>query len=45
MVIALAGFGLWKGALVGLVLIALWGLIVVGISARWRPAEVTHPAR
>jgi leader peptidase (prepilin peptidase)/N-methyltransferase len=42
---ALAVFGLWTGALVGLVLIGLWGATVVGVTARRRPAGVSHAAR
>jgi prepilin signal peptidase PulO-like enzyme (type II secretory pathway) len=33
---AVASLGLWPGALTGLVLVALWGLVVVGFAFRKR---------
>jgi leader peptidase (prepilin peptidase) / N-methyltransferase len=45
MLVAVAQFGLWPGALVGFAVVAVWGVIVVSVSARWHPAEVAGPAR
>ena len=36
MLAAIAWLGLWPGALTGLVLVALWGLLVVGLAFRRR---------
>jgi prepilin signal peptidase PulO-like enzyme (type II secretory pathway) len=36
MLAAIAGLGLWPGAVSGLVLVALWGLLVIGVAFRRR---------
>lgn len=36
MLVAIAWLGLWPGALTGLVLVALWGLLAVGVAFRRR---------
>ena len=34
MLVAIGWLGLWPGAIAGLVLVALWGLVVVGFALR-----------